>query len=906
MESKSYTITKNTIVDLSNLHAMVVDSSYLIQNTSQREISLAVKNNVPNSVTDVVLPASSFYNYTHKADVSLYAYSKNNDQTVGISDFFLSNGGGSSSDLLLENSDGENNAVLLESAGSRKISALPEKTSISDNDFFVTAESSTNSKISNATIKKQTEDIAEEKATVTSKAVHEAGNEIELTLPESDYAASFLYDPEKTFGNGYGKNNTITYFSIYKDEVIVLDPDQAKAFFIHERQNTTHGWLAIHVTVLKKLFPLLKDDANSVRISPNNVNVALGKFNSTAPAGENQWNLGARAVHEDEDPNNPTPSTWIKEDGSPTTNKSEAAKATFSSGKCLLPEGKTEAQRGTLMLTDPNNVLKSRGDDAVGAEIELIENLNGVGVSGENEGGVVVFTADDSSPWFMLKCTAGGGTFNDHKVFMVFQTNADVLGAVFRFALDLDIVKGLLNENRDNRILALENQVNPSELQLKDEATGNTVTLGVNDRRLVVTDTTIGSNAEINLGGITVDPGFLFPGDMYINMYGNWTSPAKANGHNNGGFISTEYIDSPGQWFDISRIVSDTTFVPQGFGLIDESIVNGNAPSGIQLWSGAAPGGSNFMGAFYYGCYSWTYGHNNADTPGGKGATLTAQISVADQKKLALARFSSVETGRVSYTHIRIGIDTDLKLKIQWFLPQEAIDDGTVSGGTPGWKTIFRTSGLSDAGHKYRFKWSAYIGGAELASLPIVTGVPSTDQRFAASGKAYYIVQNIDVADKDAADLILAEATNAEGTKITIAKYAQPHTFVASTVYDEVAYTQANVAAKSPLFVTYDIDTQENIEQTMSAVSAFQELRHDVCRKVLDRVIAYYLVKNLSAADEQTVLQTFADAQNYAEGGYLKSTLDAILKISATDLIPQVLLDELQEELRKGLRMFPR
>ena len=282
-----------------------------------------------------------------------------------------------------------------------------------------------------ATTVSQVEEKAEEKATIISETIHRLGNESEINLPESDYTSTKLYDAEKTFGNGYGKNNVITYFTITKDEVIALDPTYAKTYFIHEALSTTRGYLAIHEDIIKQLYPPLSPGANRVYILPDYlVKLALGKYNTKAPGDEGQWNEQGLAIHLDSDPNNPNPGLWLKDDGSPTTVKSEAMKATFSSGKCSLLDGKAEALRGTLML---------------------------------NEGGVVEFTADDSSPWFILKCTAGGGTFKDHKVFMVFQTNTDVPEAVFRSALNLDIVKGLSNENRDNRILALEEQVNPIE-----------------------------------------------------------------------------------------------------------------------------------------------------------------------------------------------------------------------------------------------------------------------------------------------------------------------------------------------------------------------------------------------------------------------------------------------------------
>ena len=131
------------------------------------------------------------------------------------------------------------------------------------------------------------------------------------------------------------------------------------------------------------------------------------------------------------------------------------------------------------------------------------------------------------------------------------------------------------------------------DYELKDAVTGNIVKISIAKGRLVVTDTTTESSVEIDLGGITVDPGLLYPEGMYHNTNGNWTAPNKANGHNNGGLISLEYIDSPNQWFEIPNIVSNASFVPQGFGLVDESIIEGKAPSGIQVWSGAAAGGSN-------------------------------------------------------------------------------------------------------------------------------------------------------------------------------------------------------------------------------------------------------------------------------------------------------------------------
>lgn len=447
-----------------------------------------------------------------------------------------------------------------------------------------------------------------------------------------------------------------------------------------------------------------------------------------------------------------------------------------------------------------------------------------------------------------------------------------------------------------------------------DALTGNTVRFSIRSGSLVVTDTTTESTSEIDLGGITVDPGLLFPINVphpiYQDVAGHWTCPTGTSGYNDAGVISQEYIDSPGQWFVVPNFVpNDAQRRIQGFGLIDEAIIDGNAPSGVQNWAGGSIGGANLMGMFYEssGMYSWTNGSRNEDTPGGAGQTLASGISNANQKLLSLAQHSSVATGSVSYSQIRVGVDTDEKLKVQWYLPQEAIDDGTVSTGTAGWKDIFRSNANTPAGTKYRFKWVGYSVGSELSSLPHVIGVSSVNQQYAASGNAYYVVNGISSGDKAAAALVMAESTDSFGNVLTIVKYLETFSFDGTeTSIDQVSYTEATIATKSPLFVTYPNSTKGEIEDMMNALSAFQGLRANVCDQVLKRVVAYYLNENLSTADEATVLTAFNTAKGYAEGGFLKSTRTAVAAITVTALIPQVLIDELLEELDLGLRIFPR
>jgi hypothetical protein len=230
-----------------------------------------------------------------------------------------------------------------------------------------------------------------------------------------------------------------------------------------------------------------------------------------------------------------------------------------------------------------------------------------------------------------------------------------------------------------------------------------------------------------------------------------------------------------------------------------------------------------------------------------------------------------------------------------------------VSSGIAGWKNIFRSNANTPAGKKYRFKWVGYSVGSELSSLPHVIGVPSTNQQYAAAGNAYYVVNTISAADKTAAALVMAEATNAASKVITVVKYLQTHTFDGTeTAFDQVAYTEATIATKSPLFVTYPKSTEQEIEDMMNALSAFQGLRAAVCDQVLKRVVAYYLNEDLSTADEATVLTAFNTAKGYAEGGFLKSTRTAVAAIAVTALIPQALIDELLQELDLGLRIFPR
>ena len=211
------------------------------------------------------------------------------------------------------------------------------------------------------------------------------------------------------------------------------------------------------------------------------------------------------------------------------------------------------------------------------------------------------------------------------------------------------------------------------------------------------------------------------------------------------------------------------------------------------------------------------------------------------------------------------------------FSPKHAIDNGE------GWYTCYATNGdyenmgtfptsgvgfgaSRQAGQDkgYRFRWSTF-GSTTLNQLPYVQGVPSiNDQIAAATGLSYYLVYEPSAADKAAANVILASGTTAAenpfyvSKEVVLLQFQQPYTeFEAAeaNIFD-VSHTDVGAVQSSPLFQTYDIDTVENIIESGLSVQGIESIRSTVSEIVLQAVIGYYMIRQLSEVERTTVRTT--------------------------------------------------
>ena len=159
----------------------------------------------------------------------------------------------------------------------------------------------------------------------------------------------------------------------------------------------------------------------------------------------------------------------------------------------------------------------------------------------------------------------------------------------------------------------------------------------------------------------------------------------------------------------------------------------------------------------------------------------------------------------------------------------------------------------------YRFRWSSF-GNTTLAQLPYVTGVSNNDQIASAAGLSYYVVYDVDLADKAAANSVLASGVIGDnnrlypqGTTVDVLQYQNPHDFTAvfantANAADNVyplKYTYVAAVVASPLFVNYPLGTVEEIIDAGLAVSPLEQLHQSVCDEVRSAVTAYYLIVTL-------------------------------------------------------------
>lgn len=473
--------------------------------------------------------------------------------------------------------------------------------------------------------------------------------------------------------------------------------------------------------------------------------------------------------------------------------------------------------------------------------------------------------------------------------------------------------------------------------EFTDNKTGHLVRFAIRDGQLVVTDTQSEIVSTVDLGSTTVDSSRLFRTEL--NGNGQYTTVSPATFGNGGGLITQEFINSPGQFFVIEDINGGVFGggERQTFALVRETIIDGTDLDGVEaLWAGSNYGGSSFGPTWYYTGgfpYAWTTYTRTQQSPQGLGEVASGTFSSQTYQRnywgacVALGLGVKIRLGIANGTLTQQdGSNFTNRLVLQLYVHQEIIDDATQLANMPsavqtngaGWYNCWASNGefenmgsFPDGVDKgYRFKWSG-IAGTTLNQLPYVTGVSNNDQIAAASGLQYYVSYNTDAADVAAANSVLGTGTTSANhplypsAPVHLLQFNTPHTFVAGDQI-VISHEQAMSVSRSPLFVAYATATQSDIENLMTEVQGLQDLRKTVLDGIRARIVSYYLAEDLSDADEQTVLATFSNASAAADGGYLERCRAEVSVITATALIPQVLLDELLEELDLAIKKFAR
>lgn len=486
-----------------------------------------------------------------------------------------------------------------------------------------------------------------------------------------------------------------------------------------------------------------------------------------------------------------------------------------------------------------------------------------------------------------------------------------------------------------------------------DKRTGVSSKLSIRDGQIIVTNSLDEVTTAVDLGGTTPDPGHLR--NVELDGTGRYAVGPYTLANTNG-FVTREFINTPGQFFVINDIDggSFTYGNRQCFGLVRETIVDGTDLSGRSegLFTGGNSGGWSTSPFWYYTGgfpYIWTSYSIAAQTPQGSGEGYTGTFGNQTLQKQWWYACTIAGVGKKYRVGIADGTNSDAtgtnysnRLIHQLYVSTELYNNGNALALLPsdvstygaGWYTCWATSGdyenmgqFPDDGtgyaasrqagvdKGYRFRWSTF-GNTTLNQLPYLQGVPSVnDQIAAATGLTYYLVYEPSAGDKAAANVILASGTTAaenpffQSKEVALLQFQQPRPeadwdAVAANIFD-ISHTAIGAVQSSPLFTTYDISTKDNIIESGLSVQGIEAIRARVAKIVLESVIGYYMIRQLDAAERQTVRTTFAPIINAANTGQLQEVFDLTALVSADPLYPQELLDALLDQTGYYLMNYP-
>lgn len=275
---------------------------------------------------------------------------------------------------------------------------------LDESDTFFTAQSKLISNVADAVSDNDAVNKKQLAPLATSVELEEG---FENTVKPEGALTGFMHNANPP-SDGYVVDHKITYYGPapgdLSNPVASFPPaNKGQYFFMHYAPGDRLGMMFWHEDAVSDMFGIDVSSEESVAIQLDSVKNVLGQSNKTADTSKYIWNLEGRGVAPGTDVNNITAtSDYVDADGNSVDSRSEAVSGIYSSG--------TTVQNGSILAT--------RGGYCFDAATKRS-----------------IFVADTNSEYFVLRdVSVGGGTFNDVKVFSVFQYGFEgIAGSVVKY-----------------------------------------------------------------------------------------------------------------------------------------------------------------------------------------------------------------------------------------------------------------------------------------------------------------------------------------------------------------------------------------------------------------------------------------------------------------------------------------
>ena len=252
--------------------------------------------------------------------------------------------------------------------------------------------------------------------------------------------------------SGYGDEGYITYLSATlndsQNQQMLNNLNISKSWFIHKSINTTKGFLMLHESYVSQIYNKDVTGINTLSMLFGTDNRGrLGKSGQNLPEGYKlNWNGEYIPNVPSENVQALNPTHWIDKDGNITETWSNNVKSPCYSIGTLSNDGSAALQRGNVIHENTDGVLTSR------------------------------FELDNTSEFFVLPASVGGGTFSQIKVFPFFQSRKSqvIEEDAYTFERSSDAIGTLLSISYDAAVQQqnLEQSINDYMLNL-GLSTGN-------------------------------------------------------------------------------------------------------------------------------------------------------------------------------------------------------------------------------------------------------------------------------------------------------------------------------------------------------------------------------------------------------------------------------------------------